>query len=61
MKKLLKIEITIDEKNIMKTHRETYGMSACEIIGCLEFAKAQVLNQSEKLENEDGEDSEKTC
>lgn len=58
MKKLLKIEITIDEKNIMRTHRETYGMSACEIIGCLEFAKAQVLNQSDKLENEK---SDETC
>ena len=59
--KKLKIEITIDEKNVMHTRRETEGMSAAEVVGCLEFAKSHVLNQSEKLENEDGEDSEKTC
>lgn len=56
--KKLKIEITIDEKNVMHTRRETEGMSACEVIGCLEFAKAQVLNQSEKLENKE---SDETC
>jgi len=59
--KKLKIEITIDEKNIMQTHRETEGMSAAEVVGCLEFVKSHVLNQLEELENEDGEDSEKTC
>ena len=59
--KKLKIEITIDDKNVMQTRRESEGMSAAEVIGCLEFIKFQILNQSEKLENEDGEDSEKTC
>lgn len=55
--KSLKIEITIDEKNVMQTRRETEGMTAAEVVGCLEFAKAQVLNQSKKLESDDGEDS----
>jgi hypothetical protein len=36
-------------------------MSAAEVIGCLEFAKAQVLSNRKILESDDGEDSEKTC
>ena len=59
--KKLKIEITVDEKNVMHTRRESEGMSTAEVVGCLEFLKSHVLNQLEELENEDGEDSEKTC
>ena len=59
--KKLKIEITIDDKSVMLTKRESEDMSFAEVVGCLEFIKFQILNQSEELENEDGEDSEKTC